>query len=458
MPQKSLPKVKRTKAPYNYIAPNKGDMEPIAKKIKLKRYNESLIHDMANIAAGGEILPPSEYAGAIEIIAEQTLPGPDSDGEWSTPEGYTKNKNEAIQHHTLNIQKYHDNVTDFLQNIEFNNVPGASPVEKSMMLLKLMQEQNGETSSTIEQDGQDGLPLNQSGQQSANQMNQTLDEITTLDDIDEELLGLKQEMDQMEEPKKGEPSKRTLMQMRLAQDMANGKAIWLKVSRKLEDISRMSVARLKKFEPDVHGQDVRSRPIENFNEIGKINPMEYSLPDTYQLMRVITRAAHIRERGIHTEKQQLLYIIIDSSGSMEGNKIHKAGGILMNRLKSVIKGDAQIYARFFDTDLYEEHKATNADEAKALVDMFNKENFSGGGTDIAGCLTMANKRIEELLDNNELLTRPELVVITDGESDIRSLIPRNFHPTKVHAFVVEYSNQSLVKFARDTGGVGIDRL
>jgi hypothetical protein len=53
--------------------------------------------------------------------------------------------------------------------------------------------------------------------------------------------------------------------------------------------------------------------------------------------------------------------------------------------------------------------------------------------------------------------RPELVVITDGDDTI-NLTTKEFAGTKMHAFVVETSNDALCKVAQATGGVGINKL
>ena len=137
-----------------------------------------------------------------------------------------------------------------------------------------------------------------------------------------------------------------------------------------------------------------------------------------------------------------------------GERIPKASGILMNRLKAVMSGDAELYFRFFDSKLGKEFHCSDAEEAKGA--MQELKNFSGGSTAIQKCVEEAHKRIEELIKEGANY-RPELVVITDGD-DSFNLKPAAVAGTKVHAFVVEAKNEALVSFAKATGGVGFNNF
>ena len=195
----------------------------------------------------------------------------------------------------------------------------------------------------------------------------------------------------------GVGSPKDLKQMALAADMDKDKHIWLEVSRNLDYYSKMQVRRSVKFQPDPEGDAVRTRPIQNLDELGRIHAAEYALPKAYRLYRAVAKISPVRERGKRVEKQQLLYLLIDASGSMEGERMHRAGGVLMNRLKAVVSGDAQVYVRFFDSFLHEEHFSDSPESAKSLIRLFEAENFSGGGTNIVGALRNTQERIETLL-------------------------------------------------------------
>ena len=442
----------RTRPPRTYLPPSREEMRDAAEKAEVRKFSADLVEDFCNLAAGGEILPPSEWREHVRRDAEDKLPKPDSDGEWRlSGGGYTSNRHDAVADRVERGMKYQQSVCDFLQTVELQKFPGSSPLEQAMNLLKLLATQNGG------EPGGDGetLPIFQEGnpEQTGERLNDIMDDVESLTDEEQELL----DPDEDAGSGKDERGDDGLSKMKLAEDMARGKDVWLKVSRQLDKLARMKVARSVKVQPDPEGEDVRVRPIAHFGEINRLQKSEWALPSAYRTYRLVSRSAMVRERVRREEKQQLLYMIIDCSGSMgDGQRIAKAGGVLMNRLKAVVAGEAQMFVRFFDSRCYEEHFASTPAEAKEMIRRFEEHNFSGGSTNISGCAKEAQSRIEEIVAEGKL-TRPELVVVSDGDDSI-SLTVEDLCGTKLHAFLVGGSNTRLLELARETGGVGIDNL
>ena len=92
-----------------------------------------------------------------------------------------------------------------------------------------------------------------------------------------------------------------------------------------------------------------------------------------------------------------------------------------------------------------------------MMKHFTESNFSGGGTDISGCIKAAQSRIDEIMAEGGHY-RPELVIITDGDDDTSSLSLASLPGTKLHAFMVECSNPHLAELARRSGGVGVEQM
>ena len=417
-----------TLPPNFYLSPSEKEIREMAERLHLENYPEDLVRDLAHRAAGGEMRPESDWYHHVH---------------------------QAVTEQGGNIEKtvqYHRNLCDFLRGLDFENIPGRSPLEQAVNVLKLLSHHDG------------GEPENETapipifcqeatdGNETAETLNTLMDAVETLDNEEQMLI--------QETPKpsdtSGVGSDSDMKKMALADDMDAAKRIWLEVSRNLDASSKLQVRKSVKLVPDREGGEVRVRPIADLSELPKIQTSEYLFPETYRHYRAAAKVSTLRERVRRVEKQQLLYILIDASQSMKGGRTYQAGGVLMNRLKAVISGDAQVYVRFFDTQLREEHHASSPEAAKALMREFQERNFSGDGTRITESLKGAQARIEELLTSGEALTRPELVIVTDGQDyNVSKLDRSDFGLTRVHAFVIDTSDTRLVAFARSTGGVGV---
>lgn len=444
----------RTNPPATYFTPTGDEMRSVAKAVGLGTYSRDLAADLAHIASGGTVNPPSYYREVVRAGVEDNFPTPNTSGEWKLKNGsYTKDRGRAVAEGVESALRYHQNVCDFLQTVDFTNVPGDTPLEQAMNLLKLLSKKQGGAGG-----GENGetLPIfadETAGEKPAEELNKLLDEVESMSWEEAELLS-------PEKITTDEEGNEHISSMALAEDMLSGKEEMLRISRNLDTLSRMQVRRQRKVEADPSGDDVRKRPIAHLGELAKVGSTDWALRQAAPalfLYKAVTKALPIRERVVTIERRQLLYIIIDCSGSMkEGRRIFKAGGILMNRLKAVIAGEAELYVRLFDTSLKQEYHAGTPAEARELVRRFTTANYSGGSTDISGCARAAQKRIEEIIADGATY-RPELVVVTDGDDQI-NLTMKDFAGTKMHAFVVETSNDALIKVAQATGGVGINNL
>ena len=442
----------RTSSPATYLSPSGEEMREIGNKVGLKSYSKDLVADLCNLAAGGTINPPSTYRELVQQRVEERLPVPDPKNGWVLNGRYTQDRQAVVSDGLEKALRYHQNVCDFLQTVDLGKFPGASPLEQAMNLLKLLAKKQGGESGSGEGEPLPIFTENDNSEKVGEDLNHLMDEIDSLSEDEKELLDPNQDAG----TGKGNGDD-DLQKMKLAEDFLRGKELMLQISRNLDKLTRMQVRRSRKQEPDPAGDSVRVRPIAHMGEMHRLVKTEWALPSAYRNFRMVTHASQVRERVTTIEKKQLLYIIIDCSGSMgTGQRIFKAGGILMNRLKAVIEGEAELYVRLFDTSLRQEYHAGTPAEAKELIRHFTEKNYSGRSTDISGCARAAQKRIEEIIAAGSTY-RPELVVITDGDDKI-NLTMKDFEGTKVHAFVVECFNKTLTDLAIATGGVGINKL
>lgn len=450
----------RTRPSPHYLTPTHEEMRGASEKVGLKRYSPSLLADLANIRSGGEILSPDSWRSAVERQVADSL-RPEKSGNYSLANGSeTKSFVEAAVAKVETAVKYHSRVCDFLRALKWNGVPGNTPLEQSANLLKLLSaKKGGEPSGEGET-----LPIfeEDAGDKTARELADVLDEVESLDKDEKDLLD-PDEKENTNPPTAGSGQGESLHKMRIAEDFLSdrGKREMLRISRQLDTLSRMRVARETKFTPDPEGDDVRNRAIKNLGEVSRMAKpgwATYQKSRTYFWYQAVSGQLNVRERGIRSERKQLLYIIIDCSGSMEDtpNRIPRACGVLMNRLKAVLKGDAELYFRFFDTRLHEENHVSTSEEAKRAMEIVRNGSFSGGGTAIDSCARKALERIAEITKSGKH-HKPELVIVSDGGDSVR-LVPTDLGETKLHAFLVECDNRPLTDLAIKSGGVGIDRL
>ena len=463
----------RTSPPPTYITPSGEEMKEMAGKVGLRGFSRDLVADLCNLAAGGTINIPSQYRGQVQEIVEETLPAPHKNGKWicgvvkngKKGEITTDNRYEAIAAKTDKAMRYHQNVCDFLQTIDVSRFPGESPLEQAMSLLKMLSKQAGGSGG-----GEGGEPLpifadNERPEEVAEKLHDTMDMVDSLSEEELDMLDpdgndhelMSEEQDGQREGHKG------LNKLKVAEDIVEGsdKRVMLDISRMLDQFTKMQVRKQKLVEHDPAGEEVRQRPLRHLGELSRVTKSSWATRQespSYFLYKAITGQLPVRERVTRIERKQAIFILVDGSRSMKGKKHWKATGVVMNRLKAVLTGDAEVWLGVFDTELDKADHAATPEEARELIKKFAGQNYSGGGTDIAAAVKKAHKLIEEMIKSGAALWRPEVVVLTDEDSSTSGVKAADIPGTKVHGFAMEVKNPTLVAFAKSTGGVGIDQF
>lgn len=466
----------RTTPPETYIPPSQEEMREVAKQVGLQSYSRDLVADLCNLAAGGVVNPPSMYRPTVQSQAEQTLPAPaqyrdsakgrDELG-WKLQGGsWTGDRLAAVVESTENMLRYHQNVCDFLQTVDLGKFPGGSPLERAMSLLKLLSKKQGGQGG-----GESGEPLqifqgNDNSEKVGKEMNDLMDDVDSLSDEEQDMVDPEGKAHEVIESPEGDGERsgqKALDRLKVAEDLVPGsdKRVMLDVSRVLDQFTKLQARKQVKEEADPEGEELRRRPIRDMSELGKVSTAAwatYRKNRAYFLYQAVTHQLPVRERVTRVERKQAIFILVDGSGSMRGKKHWKATGVVMNRLKAVISGDAEVYVSVFDTNLGNVFHAKTPQEARDMIRSFARGNFSGGGTDIAASVKAAHAWLENEIANGAALYRPEVVVLTDEDTSVADLTRSDIPGTRVHGFAMEVANPSLVAFAKSTGGVGIDRF
>lgn len=454
----------RTTPPPAYIPPGREEMREIAKSVGLKGFAPDLLADLCNLAAGGSLTVPSSYNDIVRKKVEENLQSPDYHGDWKLPNGgWTEDRQAAIDAKTRKMMSYHQSVQDFLDTVNLDRFPGGTPLEQACSLLKLLATQKG----GIAGDGGDGEPLpifmdNDCPENTAKELHEVMDLVDSLEGEELDMLDPDGNFS-VEEQDGVESGHKSLNRLKVAEDLVAGsdRRVMLDISRKLDQFTKMQVRRQKKVETDPAGEEIRQRPIQSLGEIGRVSPSAWATRQQapgYFLYQAVSGQLPVRERVTRIERRQAIFILIDGSGSMSGQKHWKATGVVMNRLKAVISGDAEVYLSVFDDNLGDVHSAKTPEEARNLIRQFANNNFSGGGTNIAAAVKAAHDFIEGKINGGAALYRPEIVVLTDEDSSISGLAKSKIAGTRVHGFAMDVANPSLVAFARSTGGVGVEKF
>jgi uncharacterized protein with von Willebrand factor type A (vWA) domain len=103
--------------------------------------------------------------------------------------------------------------------------------------------------------------------------------------------------------------------------------------------------------------------------------------------KVDQKELSVREPVSTRDKKQLRYLMVDCSDSMygwesdKGGPIGRAAGVVLDSIQQVIEGKAEVYLRFFDTQLGEvEYHADSPESARELMKAVTDPSNYGGGT------------------------------------------------------------------------------
>ena len=216
----------------------------------------------------------------------------------------------------------------------------------------------------------------------------------------------------------------------------------------------------KKMIPAVDGDQTRMRMMKSFSELPRLAPAAWALKvasPKYFRYRLVTKSLMVREKIKRSDKKQFFYVMLDRSKSMqEGERIYKLLAILLNRLRAVGRREAILGYSFFDSVVHEEVMVTRVEDVKEEIRKLRHDFFMGDDTDINLALREGIQRIRKVTREMEA-DHPELIIVTDGDHGINVTI-QELKGILLHVFVVEQKNEDLMKLAKQTGGVALERL
>lgn len=453
--------VRTEPSPY-YIPPKLTDIKKVflANRLGYPPDNIDVVADVVNLLSGGK---PKDVACIMEESAEWVADNTyrvsyDEDEcryEFERLRANSKKDMQDLMH--KHRQNYHFNILSLLQKLDeeigFARLPGNSPLQQAISLLRMIATKL--QGPEYKNKGLSGMPggISEAGFKTEKIVENIKEAIEAAEELTKEelelLYGGGKNPGDIEDDIEYTAVQSTI-------DMLGQIGVMDKVARNLNEISKMTVGRSYETKIDPAGRLIVPRPIQDFNSIAKLATNEWVYPKFYRNFRIISQKARIYERATTHAKKQLLYMLIDRSGSMRGGlKRFMAGGCVLRGLMGVMKDDAELYLRFFDSQCTPEIRVKTKDEAIGVMQSVIKEEYSGGSTRIATSARTCLKRIRTLVEE-EHLSKPELLLVSDGEDgDDKQLILDDFPGIKFHAILLDASNDRIAKLARQTGGVGL---
>jgi uncharacterized protein with von Willebrand factor type A (vWA) domain len=192
-------------------------------------------------------------------------------------------------------------------------------------------------------------------------------------------------------------------------------------------------------------RDKKPEHIKSVSDITKVTPSSHALPGKvfeHKLLKNELTKQHFQKQD---ERKKLLYLLIDSSGSMSSQLGPHYGGnqhslYTRGSLASVMSGalakkclaeNGIVYARFFGGSPGRRVDAVTKQDYDALMDFIIKNNYRAGGTDIACAIEAAVEDIDKAAAQEEVKSA-EIICITDCEDYIDE--PRMALLAKRHEF------------------------
>ncbi len=416
-----------TAPPEGVAEASDSQIKKVAKRIGLDPFSSDLVRCFDNIIAGGRFVPPSIWRAEAH--------------------------RRKLDAHTT--EAHMSGLMRVIKSIDYSKVPGKTSLEKSVAVLKLLG--HVDRSAGVDDGSYDGVSFFSRPTEvdsAIEKVNRTLQTIGSLDDVERMAMV----------PANGSASLVHYDELSETVEIAesllssSGLQAMLKVARALDSVPTLGMSGVRSVKPNRHGVETQHRMMRDLNELPLIAKSNWALFFEQSALfwsKVLNREPMVREHIAPETQKQLLYLLIDSSGSMSHyNRASLALAVLVNRLKGVVKGEAELQYRMFDADVFPEFEAKAPEDAQSTLLRLKKNNFSGGDTRISHAIGRA---VESILKRQEQTggVRPEIAIVTDGIDHGFNTTLADLKGVRLHAFSVGERNPELSKLAKASGGVAL---
>ena len=197
---------------------------------------------------------------------------------------------------------------------------------------------------------------------------------------------------------------------------------------------------------------VIKRMMRDYSQLAQVDLYQKLFP-TFPI-KLLTKDLIVNVPVTRKEQKQKIIIILDFSGSMNVSfKQDWVNAIMIERLKYVLKGEAEVFFSYFVMDTEQLHFQHIHDRDTVYKFWHTFSNDPDGGTTRVGSMVLhiakeiSQKRLCNLdIDLSE--EKPEILVINDGDDSIDA---KDF-PYKVNAICLGENNRQLKELCVQSGG------
>ncbi|MCE4622209.1 MAG: VWA domain-containing protein [Desulfurococcales archaeon] len=183
--------------------------------------------------------------------------------------------------------------------------------------------------------------------------------------------------------------------------------------------------------------------VELGGDLERVHPSQLSLPDeVFYLLYAESRL--LLYKRVFMAHEGPLYVLLDKSGSMSGNKIDWARAVAIALFQTALREGRSFYVRFFDAMPHNLLSVIGRPRPRDIVSLLEYLGTvkAGGGTDITRALAVAASDIEA----NKVKKNPDVILITDGEDRLsESILNGILSRSKInlHTVMIGGDNKSL---------------
>lgn len=220
----------------------------------------------------------------------------------------------------------------------------------------------------------------------------------------------------------------------------------IRIKAYLENSHGMGTHLDKKKERNNNSNTKEKRQMENHNQITKINKASMAM-DTFD-DKFVKKELSVKEKVKPKEKKQILYMLLDDSGSMCCLvKQTYVRAVLLNRLESVVQGKSELVFANYVSSRYNIKHVNDEKTSQEIYREISLRRPGGGGTYIGSVL---QETIDEIHDKKDYHD-PEIMIVCDGDDhvDASSL---DYKGVRINVVILGTTNDGLKKVAEQSGG------